>query len=212
MVGELITLPLRATGLVARLSWRAAERTANLSWEVAGFVAGRVKPDQSPDLRQPRTAPTNGDAPQSDRWQSERTFSATPPVAPWEPSPPAAPTELPSTEPSDASLADEPAPTLEEPAHTPIAEPTHVSEEPELVEEFAEPGAEDGAGAEIHIREPWEGYRHMNARQVTARLSNASPSELAAVQLYESSTRGRQTILSAVTRQLRSATGNGSRA
>jgi hypothetical protein len=94
----------------------------------------------------------------------------------------------------------------------PLEEPAHVSEEPELVDEFAEPGAEDGAGAEIHVREPWEGYRHMNARDVTARLSGASPAELAAVQLYESSTRGRQTILSAVTRQLRSATGNGSRA
>jgi hypothetical protein len=116
-------------------------------------------------------------------------------------------------------VADEPAltsaggPATSAEERTTLAqEPAHVSEEPELVEEFAEPGAEDGAGAEIHIREPWEGYRHMNARDVAARLSAASPAELAAVQLYESSTRGRQTILSAVTRHLRSATGNGSRA
>lgn len=79
-----------------------------------------------------------------------------------------------------------------------------MSEEPELVEEFAEPGAEDGAGPELHIREPWEGYRHMTVRDITARLSGASAAELAAVQLYESSNRGRQTILAAVARQLRS--------
>jgi hypothetical protein len=87
-----------------------------------------------------------------------------------------------------------------------------VSEEPELVAEFAEPGVEDGAGPELHIREPWDGYRDMSARQVTARLGDASAAELAAVQLFESSTRSRQTILSAVARQLRSANGNGSRA
>lgn len=87
-----------------------------------------------------------------------------------------------------------------------------MSEEPELVEEFAEPGAENGAGPELHIREPWDGYREMSARQVTKRLSDASAAELAAVQLYESSTRSRQTILSAAARQLRSANGNGSRA
>ena len=87
-----------------------------------------------------------------------------------------------------------------------------MSAEPELVEEFAEPGAENGAGPELHIREPWDGYQDMNARQVTARLGEASAAELAAVQLYESSTRSRQTILAAVARQLRSANGNGSRA
>ena len=78
-----------------------------------------------------------------------------------------------------------------------------MSEEPTLVETSAELGAEDGAGAEIHIREPWEGYRHMSARQVITRLSGASTAELAAVQLYESSNRGRQTILAAADRQLR---------
>lgn len=78
-----------------------------------------------------------------------------------------------------------------------------MSEEPTLVEESAEPGAEDGAGAELHIREPWEGYRRMGAREVASRLSGASAAELAAVQLYETSNRGRQTILAAVARQLR---------
>jgi len=79
------------------------------------------------------------------------------------------------------------------------------------VEEFAEPGAEEGAGAEVHINEPWEGYARLNAKQVLARLSTATPAELATVQLYESGHRRRQTILNAVQRQLRSANGRSSR-
>jgi hypothetical protein len=89
-------------------------------------------------------------------------------------------------------------------------EPVHVSEEPALVEEFAEPGAEDGAGPEIHVEEPWDGYGEMNAKQVLARLGSATPAELAAVQLYEGSHRRRQTILNAVQRELRNANGRSS--
>jgi hypothetical protein len=86
-------------------------------------------------------------------------------------------------------------------------EPTHVSEEPELVEEFAEPGAEDGAGAEVTVSEPWTGYRRMTAHEVVDRLSGATPAELAAVHLYERAHRGRETVLTAVERQLQQATG-----
>lgn len=87
---------------------------------------------------------------------------------------------------------------------SPVEEPMHVSEEPELVQELAETGAEGGAGPELHIREPWKGYRDMSAREVTARLADMPAAELAAVELYETSHRGRQTILDAVARQLRS--------
>jgi hypothetical protein len=83
------------------------------------------------------------------------------------------------------------------------AEPEHVSEEAVLVEESAEAGAEDGAGANVHIAEPWEGYARMGAREVIARLEGASPAELAAVQLYESAGRNRQTVKAAVERRLR---------
>jgi hypothetical protein len=70
------------------------------------------------------------------------------------------------------------------------------------VREEAEPGAEDGAGAQVTIDEPWDGYARLNARDVIARLSGASPAELAAVTLYETAHRARQTVLSAVERQL----------
>lgn len=91
-----------------------------------------------------------------------------------------------------------------------VQEPAHVSEEPELVAELSEPGAEEGAGAEVHVHEPWEGYATCNAREVIARLSAASVAELAAVQMYETGHRGRQTILAAVDREMRSANGSGS--
>lgn len=196
MIGELITLPLRATGLAARLWWRSAERTLNLASDVVGYVAARAAGGSYDE----RSVDLPADAPSAS--------SASPVPAP---SPSHAALRANVTEPLP------PQPTtrrrVEEPQPVPPAEePTHVSEEPELVAEFAESGVEDGAGPELHIREPWDGYRDMSARQVTARLGDASTAELAAVQLFESSTRSRQTILSAVARQLRSANGNGSRA
>jgi len=93
-------------------------------------------------------------------------------------------------------------PFAEEPVDTGF-EPVHVSEEPELVQESAEPGAEDGAGATVTVLEPWNGYSHMNAREVIARARQANRAELAAVRLYETRHRSRQTVLAAVDRQLK---------
>jgi hypothetical protein len=84
--------------------------------------------------------------------------------------------------------------------------PAHVSTEPQFVESFAERGAEEGAGAAVHVDEPWEGYRRMTAREVTARLSGASREALAAVALYERAHRRRATVLATADRQLRLAT------
>lgn len=93
--------------------------------------------------------------------------------------------------------------TVEE-ADTGSPEPAHVSEEPVLVEESAEPGAEEGAGASVHVREPWDGYQRMNAREVIARCGEATMAQLVAVQLYESGHRNRQTVLQAVAREMKS--------
>jgi hypothetical protein len=86
-------------------------------------------------------------------------------------------------------------------AETP-PEPVHVSEEPSLVEELAEPGAEDGAGAEVRVEEPWSGYRGLTARDVIDRVAAYGPAELAAVQLYEGLHQNRPTVLEAVERRL----------
>jgi hypothetical protein len=80
-------------------------------------------------------------------------------------------------------------------------EPAHVDTEPELVAEFAEPGAEEGAGPEIHVDEPWAGYRKMRVADIRERVTVADPAELAVVQLYESANRGRASVLEAVERR-----------
>ncbi len=78
-----------------------------------------------------------------------------------------------------------------------------VDEEPVLAAEFADQGAEDGAGAEVRVDEPWEGYSRMRAPEVTDRLSGATTAELAAVQLYESTHRNRVSVLRSVDARMR---------
>jgi hypothetical protein len=51
----------------------------------------------------------------------------------------------------------------------------------------------------------------MTAREVIARLADATSAELAAVALYESGNRSRQTVLEAVQRHMRAADGGGLR-
>ena len=82
-----------------------------------------------------------------------------------------------------------------------LEEPVHVDTEPELVAEFAEPGAEEGAGPEIHVDEPWHGYRKMRVADIRDRVTVANTAELAVIQLYESNNRGRTSILDAVERR-----------
>ena len=92
----------------------------------------------------------------------------------------------------------------------PVA-PAHVSEEPELVHSYAEPGAEDGPGASVRVAEPWRGYGQMTADDVVDRLAAAGPEELAAVELYERLHRSRRTVLTAAGDRLRRTSGRGRR-
>jgi hypothetical protein len=117
----------------------------------------------------------------------------------------AAPETPPAPPPAAEAPAAEPADTAEPELGVPTAAPAHVSEEPELVASYAEPGAEDGPGASVHVVEPWKGYGHMTADDVVARLAAASREELVAVELYERLHRGRRTVLTAAARQLRRA-------
>lgn len=208
MDGGIITMPLRisvggarvvlrtatgAVGCAAKLSGRAtvaATRTAarvsdTLTW---GRPAPTFEPPAeaaAPVVSDLRTAPehsVNGDLSEPPRSEPPRTQT------------PRIPDIAPPPEPEP--------PTPEE--------PVHVSEEPELVQELAEPGAEDGAGASVRIDEPWPGYARMTAKQVIERLTDATAAELAAVQLYESINRDRQTVRAAAERNLKSKTGRGS--
>ena len=83
-----------------------------------------------------------------------------------------------------------------------VAEPEHVSEEPSLVAEFAEPGAEEGAHAELDVSEPWDGYAAMTARDIEQRLQSATTEEVAVVQLYEQTHKARQSVLRAAERRM----------
>jgi hypothetical protein len=146
-----------------------------------------------------RAVTGNGDRPEGE-WSPTPTTTPTPtptptPVRPREPArraeePPSPPRSAPAAEPPPAPAAEE-------------AEPDHVSEEPVLVEEFADPGAEDGAGPEITVAEPWPGYGSMKANEVVARLEEAAPAQVAVARLYEQANRRRKTVLAAADRRLK---------
>jgi len=110
--------------------------------------------------------------------------------------------------PDDAeSFAEPPAsePFAEPPASEPLVteEPAHLDDDDELVAEVAEPGAEDGAGAEVHVDEPWPGYDAMSAAEVRRRLESDGHTLAAAVVLYEGAGRARTTVIEAAERRLR---------
>lgn len=207
MAGRLITLPLRASLRSAQISLRSAQ----LMTRAAGGVAGRALSigEQAIGLFSPGHVDRAGETKvPADRTAAETTV------------PPARSAETTISRPRVDRPATPPAPRVEPIASpteptvrlgertVPAAEPRHVSEEPELVEESAEPGAEDGAGADITVIEPWNGYREMSARDVIDRARQASPAELAAIGLYEARHRARQTVLAAVDRQLKLANGS----
>jgi hypothetical protein len=85
-----------------------------------------------------------------------------------------------------------------------VAAPAHVSEEPVLVADRADPGAaERPAGVEVHVAEPWEGYAEMKAADVIARIKQASAAEVGVIELYESAHRQRKTVIDAAARRLK---------
>ena len=184
MVGELITLPLRVGVRATRLWLRATEETVAVVAELTGRLIGGAVSNR-PNAGRAHSVHQAGGVEAEHVADPERTAVHLEPPAP-EPAP------------ADAVEA------LAE------AEPVHVSEEPELVEEVAEPGAEDGAGAAVHVEEPWNGYARMKADDVIDQVAGASPAELAAIRLYESEHKGRVTVLEAVERELRISTGSGS--
>ena len=96
-----------------------------------------------------------------------------------------------------------PAPAVQAVATPEPAAPDHVDEGLVLAAEVAEEGAEDGAGAEVHVDEPWEGYRSMTAADIRARLADADAEEAAAVKLYEALHKERSSVIAAADRRLR---------
>ena len=98
----------------------------------------------------------------------------------------------------------DPAPPATPPVPEPLPAP-HLSTEADLVRSVAEPGAEDGAGATVHVEEPWPGYDKLRAADIVERISAADVAQLGAIELYERNGRRRRTVLDAVARALRDA-------
>ena len=75
----------------------------------------------------------------------------------------------------------------------------HVDRGVEVVAESADvEAAETPAGPELHVDEPWDGYRRMKVSEITAQLEGQPPEVLAAVELYETTHRHRPGVLNAV--------------
>ena len=135
---------------------------------------------------------------------AERLLEALLPGAESSPSPAPAAEPAPSAERPEPLRAHRRTPQPPRPAEPPEPpEPGHVSEEPVLVAEVADAGAEDGPGPAISVAEPWDGYRGMKADEVVARIAEASREELAVIELYEGTHRRRKTVLAAAERQLK---------
>jgi pimeloyl-ACP methyl ester carboxylesterase len=74
----------------------------------------------------------------------------------------------------------------------------HVDEGLAEVAESTDAAAAEGAGAEVHIEEPWEGYDAMRVPEIQARLKDAPPELAAVVRLYEAAHKKRAGVLRAV--------------
>ena len=201
MVGELMTLPVRVGVRVSRFALNTTLTLSARALALVGETLQSVTGEHENGHQAAPSAPRESDsspAPGGEAPSPSGASRQTPPKrAPGTPgSAPAAPPE-PAVE-TPPAAAPEPAPELgdDEP------EPVHVSEEPELVAEVSEPGAEDGAGAAVTVDEPWDGYTRLNAKDIVDHLANAGTAELAAIQLYESTHKRRETVLTAVTREL----------
>jgi hypothetical protein len=208
MVGRLITFPLRVGVRGAQLWFRAAEEVAGRATLGALRVVSVFTRDSDDGASASSSTSSSTTTPPRARPQRPQRAQSSPPRDPRAETTDTAPPPPPPVSVDEAEERIDRSPEESAPPPSP-PEPTHVSEETTLVREEAEPGAEDGAGATISVQEPWEGYARMSAREVIARLADATPAELAAVSLYETGNRSRQTVLEAVQRQLRTANGGG---
>lgn len=179
MFGSLILFPLRLGARATGLAVRGAREIVEWAAGLAGLAP------EAPDFHAEPAGPPTRTAPPERPTQTQKQ-----PAAP-EPVERAVSALVDRGEPVDY---DAPAP----------AEPVHLDLDDELVAEVADPGAEDGAGAQVSIAEPWSGYRELRAADVIDRLAAASSEELAAIELYELSSRKRRTVVAAAQRELNS--------
>jgi hypothetical protein len=192
---RLLTLPVTVVRVPLELGFGAAKQAVKFAHGLVGGgeepVAEKPRPAPPPRRRRQSRRSGNGTARTTPKARTTARATAPPPPAP----------EVTPAETPPAPAAPTPAPaTFGEP--TAADEPAHVSEEPELVAEAAETGAEDGAGAEVAVDEPWPGYDEMSAPDIEDRLVTEGAETAAAVSLYETSRKGRASVLEAASRKM----------
>jgi hypothetical protein len=198
MPQRLLTLPIRLGFEAARTTLGITTRLVGTAIDLARSVRGDSEPyspPASPERSEPRPEPAGPGEPsprearRADSPRPEQRVNGQPaPAAP--PPPPAVDVTPPSEQP------DTPLTTADEAVKT-------LDDTDEVVATVAEPGAEDGAGAQLDIEPPWEGYAGMKASEVVARLNQAGAAELAVVELYERAHKNRQTVLGAAAKRLK---------
>jgi hypothetical protein len=196
---RLLTLPVTIVRVPIELGFGAAKQAVKFAHGLVGGggeepVAEEPRPAPPPRRRRTSSRSGNGRARTGRASSSRARKTAT--TRPRPPAPEASTATAPATGPT-APVVTEPAPEADV-----AAEPPHVSEEPELVAEAAEAGAEEGAGAEVAVDEPWPGYDQMNAADIEDRLVTEGAETAAAVSLYEASRKGRASILEAASRTM----------
>jgi hypothetical protein len=214
MTQKLLTLPFRLGFGAARTAFDISAKTLDISTSLVETAIGIIRPGSHETERQEETPA-----------RQETAASAPATASPRPTSPPRQTSETSERENRQRAsrVNGQPTtPTFPPPAPTPatVTPPEQLpntpltpqqdaiktideADEEEIVAEFAEPGAEDGAGAQLQVEEPWEGYALMNAGAVISRLEQADPAQLALVELYEQMHKKRQTVLSAAAKRLR---------
>jgi hypothetical protein len=183
---------------VADVSYTVARRVGSLAVSAVRQVAEMALERRSQSrTRTPWTPPP----PVSGAPSSTTPASAPPPAPAAGPAPSPAPAATDAPVPTPAAAAEPVAPDADAPAED------HVSREAVLVAESADEGAADGAGAQIRIAEPWDGYGKLTAKEVNDRLVGAGPESLAVARLYETANRNRVTVLREIDRRMAAAGG-----
>jgi hypothetical protein len=206
----LLSVPLTLVRAPIRLSLKAAELGLSAAAEAARIGKELLSSDRGaepPDFSQYRS-PVEPD------YSVENGAAATAP-APVDVEP-GSPAEPETVTPETGYIAPEPGEAGPEPDVLDVTAadappsipdeliPDHIDEEPVLVAEAAEEGAEEGAGAELTVQPPWDGYDGMTAADIRDRLSAATAAEAATVELYESTHKNRRSVMDAAARALRS--------
>ena len=197
MTYSLILLPLRLGIRTARTSLHATRDLADLGLATLEMLE-RTLGDESPDPVEDPARPAED--------------PARPAQDPARPAEPAAGSlsDREGQKPSQrARPGPRPQPSQRPPRPTPapapaaVPDPEPLPDERELVEEVADPGAEDGAGASLRVAPPFAGYDELRAADVIARLGGAELAELGETELYERTHRARRTVLEAIEREIK---------